>query len=162
MTQAALILVCLQGPCLSAHADAPCSSTPAYNELTPKQQAPVMLLQQDVVVQQQQEDACALSASAVRSIKASRQKFLHHQARLDGTLHELGSGNQLGPGSKAGSRTRGDGGGSSRRSVLQPQQVVEAVADLLLDELVGAEAEELEGFCDVLCDQLVEAEFADA
>jgi hypothetical protein len=46
--------------------------------------------------------------------------------------------------------------------VLQPQQVVEAVADLLLDELVGAEVEELEGFCDVLCDQLVEAEFADA
>jgi hypothetical protein len=52
--------------------------------------------------------------------------------------YELGSGSQLGPGSKAGSGTRGGVGDSSRRSVLQPQQVDEAVADLLLDELVKA------------------------
>lgn len=45
---------------------------------------------------------------------------------------------------------------------LQPTLVVEAVADLLLDELMTCQVKELEGFMDTLCNQLFEDEFRDA
>jgi hypothetical protein len=105
--------------------------------------------------QQQQNEAeeqeCALEEHTLRAIQAGRRRFLRHQAKLDGTLQHLGHANQLG------SRS-----GSNSRAVLQPDQVVEAAADLLLDELLAAEAQDLEGFCDTLCDRLVEDEFEDA
>lgn len=97
------------------------------------------------------EESCALSPAAMQAIKAGRQRFLRHQARLDGSLHELGSG-----GSDPAARH------TSSRTVLQPHQVVEAVADLLLDELLLQEAQGLDGFCDALCDQLIEGEFLPA
>jgi hypothetical protein len=107
-------------------------------------------LEQHSGCEQAQEEACALSPGAMQAIKAGRQRFLRHQARLDGSLHELGS---------AGSDPRHS---SSSRTVLQPQQVVEAVADLLLDQLLEQEAQGLDGFCDALCDQLIEGEFLPA
>lgn len=97
------------------------------------------------------EETCALSPAAMQAIKAGRQRFLRHQARLDGTLHELGSGGS----DPAARHTRS-------RTVLQPHQVVEAVADLLLDELLLQEAQGLDGFCDALCEQLIEGEFLPA
>jgi hypothetical protein len=112
--------------------------------------------------QEQQEQACVLDAAAMKSIKAGRQLFLHHQALLDGTLHDLGSNSQLGQGSaRSGAGGRGTAS-RGRRGVLQPVQVVEAVADVLLEELLLQEAQDLDGFCDALCDQLVLDEFEEA
>jgi hypothetical protein len=113
--------------------------------------------------QEQQEQVCALDAAAVKSIKAGRQRFLRHQAMLDGTLHDLGSNSQLDQGSAhKGAGGRGATASRGSRGVLQPDQVVEAVADLLLEELLLQEAQDLDGFCDALCDQLVEDELREA
>jgi len=97
---------------------------------------------------------CALSEAALKSIKAGRQRMLRHQALLDGTAQDRGH-------SKGGGRWI-VGSSSSGRAVLQPNQVVEAVSDMLLDELLLAEAEDLDGFCDALCNQLFEDEFEEA
>lgn len=107
------------------------------------------------------QQQCALSPAAVKSIKVGRQRFLRHQAMLDGAMHKLGSCGQHGEGVK-GDRRGGTTARKSSRAVLQPDQVVEAVADLLVDELLLQEAQDLDGFCDALCDQLIEAEFAEA
>jgi hypothetical protein len=117
-------------------------------ELVPQQQG------QQVEEQQQEAEGqgCTLEEHTLKAIQAGRRRFLRHQAKLDGTLQNPGHDGQLGRRSSS----------SNSRAVLQPDQVVEAVADLLLDELICAEAQELEGFCDALCDRLVEDEFEDA
>ena len=89
-----------------------------------------------------------LTAEAVASIKAGRKRFLKYQQRLDGDLvvAAVGAG----------------GGRSSERLLLQPTQVVEAVADLLLEDMVKEQVQELDGWCNHICEQLFDAEFADA
>eukprot|EP00775_Hariotina_reticulata_P012258 gene12258-12396_t len=56
---------------------------------------------------------------------------------------------------------QGHGGADSRRHArlrLRPTAVVEAVADLLLDELLEQQAVELDGLCESICSQLIENE----
>ncbi|KAF8064630.1 alkK [Scenedesmus sp. PABB004] len=106
-----------------------------------------------------------LSRAALKSIKAGRRRFLRHQARVDGALELLdgaGGGGSAGASPEPGG---GDGGGAApaaaaarARRALQPTFVVEAVADLLLDELLAAAAAELEGACEELCEEMVEEE----
>lgn len=113
-----------------------------------------------MVSQLSQPQPCGdvLSDAAVKAIKGGRQRLLRHQAMLDGTLHELGSGGDV----TGSSRSKKNRNSSSRSStLLRPTQVVEAVADLLLDELLLDEARDLDGFCDALCTQLFEDEFVE-
>lgn len=131
----------------SSTLEAQCEHQAVALDQPPQQQALHVQQQPD---EESEEQECALDEHTMRAIQAGRRRFLRHQAKLDGTLHNPGYDGQ--PGSSS----------SNSRAVLQPEQVVEAVADLLLDELLCAEAQDLEGFCDALCDRLVEDEFEDA
>jgi hypothetical protein len=83
---------------------------------------------------------------------------------VDGSLEVMDSPQR--PFASLGPSPGPDGGsGAARRRAkqqLQPTYVVEAVADLLLDELLFGQVDELEGFCDALCSQMFEEEFVDA
>lgn len=154
------------GECAAAQASSP-GRQPAVEQSTAARPDDEAQQQQQLALvvpldQQQQQHGCerqleadafVLSPAAMQAIKAGRQRFLRHQARLDGSLHELRSSGSSDPAARH---------TSSSRTVLQPHQVVEAVADLLLDELVLQEAQGLDGFCDSLCDQLIEGEFLPA
>jgi hypothetical protein len=52
------------------------------------------------------------------------------------------------------------GKATSGQLLLQPTQVVEAVADLLLEDLVKEQVQDLDGWCNHICEQLFDAEFA--
>lgn len=52
--------------------------------------------------------------------------------------------------------------GRAVKQQLQPTLVVEAVADLLLDELLLDQVVELDGVMDALCNQLFDEEFQEA
>jgi hypothetical protein len=45
---------------------------------------------------------------------------------------------------------------------VQPLQLLEVVADALAEEVVEQQLAEVDGLCDLLCEQLLQAEFADA
>jgi hypothetical protein len=123
--------------------------------------------QQQQRQQQQQQEPEALSKDALKSIKAGRRRFLKHQAMVDGSLEVMDSP-QRHPAflesPEPGEAGRSDSKTARRRAKqqLQPTYVVEAVADLLLDELLFGQVDELEGFCDALCSQLFEEEFVEA
>jgi hypothetical protein len=107
-----------------------------------------------------------LRKDTLKSIKAGRRRFLKHQAMVDGSLEVLDSP-QKPHAFKLQSPSPGPGDDSRAarqraKQQLQPTYVVEAVADLLLDELLFGQVDELEGFCDALCSQMFDEEFVDA
>uniref|UniRef100_A0A383VP91 Uncharacterized protein n=1 Tax=Tetradesmus obliquus TaxID=3088 RepID=A0A383VP91_TETOB len=120
--------------------------------------------------QQQQQQPELLSAEALKSIRAGRRRFLKHQAMVDGSLEVLDSPPRQNTTTLFSSpEPGGDAARSSSRAArrrakqqLQPTHVVEAVADLLLNELLFGQVDELDGFCEALCSQLFEEEFVEA
>lgn len=107
--------------------------------------------------QQKQQQQEVLSKDTLKSIKHGRRRFLKHQAMVDGQLELLDNGSP--------SPLAGFGNSSGRKGAkqqLQPTLVVEAVADLLLDELLLEQVEELDGYMDALCNQLFDEEFVEA
>ncbi|WIA18750.1 hypothetical protein OEZ85_003440 [Tetradesmus obliquus] len=119
--------------------------------------------------QQQQQQPELLSPEALKSIRAGRRRFLKHQAMVDGSLEVLDSPPRQNtalfsspePGDEAG-RSSSRAARRRAKQQLQPTHVVEAVADLLLDELLFGQVDELDGFCEALCSQLFEEEFVEA
>jgi hypothetical protein len=77
---------------------------------------------------------------------------------VDGELspYAPAAGAQPAGGARAASSS---GGGGGSRAVLAPVQVVEAVSELLLDDLLCEQALEVDAFCDGLANQLFDAEF---
>jgi hypothetical protein len=143
-------------PALEAVAPAAASS---------QQTTPQQILQQPLQQQQQQQPE-VLSKETLKSIKAGRRRFLKHQSMVDGSLEVMDS-----PQKPYAFTTRSPSPGpdddsrAARRRAkqqLQPTYVVEAVADLLLDELLFGQVDELESFCDALCSQIFDEEFVDA
>jgi hypothetical protein len=119
-----------------------------------QQQLPLQLQPQPCV-----RDEPSLDHSALRRIRAGRRRFLAHQALVDGQLELLDD---------AGFAHRDDrvavGAAEARcaAAALQPTAVVEAVAELLLTDLLDWTSTELDGFCESLCEQMWEDELADA
>jgi hypothetical protein len=159
------LLFCLLQSCLEQ--EPACASNVAAVDAAVGAAAPleVSLQAQTAGSQQQQQQPELLSREVLKSIKAGRRRFLKHQAMVDGSLEVMDSPPRhcasLGspePGDAAAGRS------AQRRAKqqLQPTYVVEAVADLLLDELLFGQVDELEGFCDALCSQLFEEEFVEA
>ena len=87
--------------------------------------------------------ADAVSDAALASILAGRRRFLRHQAAGDG-----GCG-RVGPREEA----------AAAATAAMPVQVVEAVADALVDGALAAVARDLDDLCGGVCEGLVEAEF---
>ncbi|WIA39058.1 hypothetical protein OEZ86_005202 [Tetradesmus obliquus] len=119
--------------------------------------------------QQQQQQPELLSPEALKSIRAGRRRFLKHQAMVDGSLEVRDSPPRQNTALFSSPEPGGEAGRSSSRAArrrakqqLQPTHVVEAVADLLLDELLFGQVDELDGFCETLCSQLFEEEFVEA
>jgi hypothetical protein len=105
-----------------------------------------------------------LSKETLKSIKAGRRRFLKHQAMVDGSLEVMDSPQKPFTLRSPSPGPDGDSRAAQRRAKqqLQPTYVVEAVAELLLDELLFGQVDELEGFCDALCSQMFDEEFVDA
>lgn len=148
----------VQDGVLTAHCSNAAEAAAAAGGGASERQGPDSQHQAAADPQQQQQQQEVLSNEALRSIKSGRRRFLRHQALVDGSLEVLdspGAGADLG--SAVGAKTH-----RRAKQQLQPTYVVEAVADLLLDELLLGQVEELDGFCDALCNQLFDDEFEEA
>jgi hypothetical protein len=89
----------------------------------------------------------AITPELVAEVEAGRRRFLRHQqARTQALLGDLAAGLAAGEGA----------------ATVQPLQLLEVVADALAEEVVEQQLAEVDGLCDLLCEQLLQAEFADA
>jgi hypothetical protein len=88
-----------------------------------------------------------ITPELVAEVEAGRRRFLRHQqSRNQALLGDLAAGLATGEGGAA----------------VQPLQLLEVVADALAEEVVEQQLAEVDDLCDLLCEQLLQAEFADA